>query len=75
MRLWNSAGGSGQAHVLMITRAQTVGIGQSKTEASRSAPIMTDHGRVAHIELSQEAGQIGDMSVERVGLFADRLLG
>src|ERR1700751_1047624 len=27
------------------------------------------------IELSQEAGQIGDVSVERVGLLADRLLG
>src|ERR1700756_4613360 len=36
---------------------------------------MTDHGGVAHIALSQEAGQIGDVSIERVGLLADRLLG
>ena len=75
IRLWNSAGGSGQAQVHDHERTDAVRIGKCKAETSRAAPIVTNHGRVANVELSQQARQVCDVAVETVRLFADRLLG
>jgi hypothetical protein len=55
--------------------ADAVRIGGCKAETGRAAPIVTDHGRVANVELPQQAREICDVAVETVRLFADGFLG
>src|SRR5260370_11171967 len=56
-------------------RTDAVRVGEGKTETSRAAPIMTDHGRVADVELAQQAREILDVAVETARLVADPLFG
>ena len=55
-------------------RAHPFTIGEGKSETGRAAPVVTNHGRVLNVQLSQQAGQVCDVAVERVCLFADGFL-
>ena len=55
-------------------RVNAFRITHGEREASRAAPVVT-HGCAREIELTDKANEIGNVAIERVGLFARRLLG
>ena len=74
--MWNSAGGAGHAHVLMMTSARMrSGLDKRIAQAGRTAPVVTDERDALEVELPQQRDQIRRVAVEAVRVFARGLLG
>jgi len=56
-------------------RSDAARIAHGERQASRAAPVVTDHRNTRQIEVTDEADKIGDMAIERVRMLARRLFG